>query len=350
MPEPRRTLPRHVCIVLLTGLGDVVHGMPVASALKRAWPARRITWVTEPPAAGLLQPHPAVDEVIVYRRKDGWAGVRALWRRMRHERFDLTLNLMPYFKSNWPTAFSLAPERWTFGRDRARDGVWLLGNRHLPRRARRHTADMLLEFVEALGVDPEPVEWRLVVTEAERALQRSLLAQLDGRPGVAITTASANARKDWPAERYVPVVDAIQGDLGARVVLIGGPGEREVAAARLVAERATVPPVWLVGEQVRSLIWAQDACAAALAPDTGPLHIARALAVPVVGLFGHTNPWRVGPWRAFEDLWVDAYSDPGEAPDPSHFASKPARMERIEPADVIDRVARALARGRHGAR
>jgi heptosyltransferase I len=335
--RPRQP-PRHVCVVLLTGLGDVVHGLPVVNALKRAWPATRVTWVVEPMPAGLLVPHAAVDDVIVYHKSRGWRGVLELRRIMARHRFDITINLNIYFKSIWPTLFSRAPERWTFGRDRARDGVWLAGNRRLPSRPRRHTQDMFLEFLEALGVEPHPVEWRLVITDAEREEQRRFVERLDGRPAVALVPASASPRKDWPAERYAAVADAIEAGLGARAVLVGGPGQREVRAARIVQERARRPPLWEMGDGVRRLIWLLDACAAVVAPDTGPLHIARALGTPVVGLYGHTNPWRVGPYRAFEELWVDAYNDPGSAPDPALLEPKLGRMDRIAAADVVDRL------------
>jgi heptosyltransferase I len=339
---PRRAAPGHLLIVLLTGIGDVVNALPLANALKRAWPASRLSWAVEPPSAPLLAAHPAVDGVIVYRKRLGWRGVRELWREMRGERFDLTLNLMPYFKSNWPTLFSRAPERWTFGRERARDGVWLAGNRRLPAGPRRHTLDMFLEFAYALGIDPHPLELRLDVTPAERLLQARLREQLAGRRGVAVVLTSANRKKDWPAEHYVPVVDAIQGQFGARAILLGGAGERERAAARLVAAHSAEPPLWLMESDVRSLVWVQDACAATVAPDTGPMHIARAVGTPVVALFGHTNPWRTGPYRAFEDLWIDRYTEPGTPPDPSNFTPRPGRMEMIEPGEVIARIARAL--------
>jgi heptosyltransferase I len=328
--------------VLLTGLGDVVHGLPVVNALRRAWPDVRITWVVEPMPAGILQPHPAIDQVIVYEKKRGAAGVLALRRRMSRERFDLAINLNIYFKSIFATLFSRAPERWTFGRDRARDGVWLAGNRHLPARPRRHTQDMFLEFVSALGVDPYPLEWGLTITEPERAEQRRFVDTLGGRRAVALVPASANRKTDWPAERYVAVVSAIEHDLGARAVLVGGPGAREGEAARLIEQRSGTKPLWLMGDGVRRLIWIMDACAVAVAPDTGPLHIARAVETPVVGLFGHTNPWRVGPYRAYEDLWVDAYTEPGAAPDPSSFSPKLGRMETIDPRTVIEKVERAL--------
>jgi heptosyltransferase I len=68
--------------------------------------------------------------------------------------------------------------------------------------------------------------------------------------------------------------------------------------------------------------------------------MARAMEVPVVGLYGHTSPWRVGPYRRYEDLWVDAYSDPGEAGNASITEPRLGRMERITAADVLERVAR----------
>lgn len=334
--------PGNVCIILLTGLGDVVHGLPVVNALRRAWPGTRITWVVEPMPAGILRPHPAINEVIVYEKKRGVAGVLDLRRRLARERFDIAINFNIYFKSIFATLFSGARERWTFGRDRARDGVWLAGNRRLPPRPRRHTQDMFLEFAAALGVDPYPLEWRLVITAAEREQQRCLLEQLDGRRAVAVVPASANVKKDWPAQRYVDVVNAIEHDLGARAVLVGGPGTREVRAARYIEAHASRQPLWMLGDGVRRLIWIMDACAAAVCPDTGPLHIARAVGTPVVGLFGHTNPWRVGPYRAYEDLWIDAYTEPGEAPDPSNFTPKLGRMETIDARAVIEKVERAL--------
>jgi heptosyltransferase I len=87
-----------------------------------------------------------------------------------------------------------------------------------------------------------------------------------------------------------------------------------------------------------------------VAPDTGPVHIARALDVPVIGLYGHTNPWRVGPYRAYQDLWVDRYTDPGEEPDPTRSDPKHGRMEQITVNDVLERVERARRNELRGAR
>jgi heptosyltransferase I len=334
---------REVCVVLLTGIGDVIHGLPVVNALKRDDPARRITWVVEPPAAPLLQHHPAVDDVVVFRKRDGARGVRRLARDLAGRRFDLTLNFNIYFKSLFPTLLSRAPLRLGFDRRRVRDGVWLAANRRLPPGPTAHTQDMFLEFLVPLGVAPDPLEWRLEPTTEERQAQRRFLAGLD-RPVAAVVPASANPKKDWPPERYGPIVDALWSDFGLAPVLVGGPSERERRLAEAIVAASGRPPVLALGDGIRRVLWLLEASEVVIAPDTGPVHMARAMEVPVVGLYGHSNPWRVGPYRKYEDLWVDTYTDPGEARDPSNREPRLGRMERITVADVLDRVGLALER------
>ena len=332
----------HICVVLLTGLGDVIHGLPVVNAIRRARPDVRITWIVEPMAAPILSAHPAIDRVVVFHKKRGLRGVADLSRQLRGPRFDLALNFNIYFKSIFPTVFSSAPCRLGFDRARVRDGVWLVHTHSLPPRPRSHTQDMFLEFLEALGIPAGPLEWRLGPTPAEREEQQRFAARFD-RPIAAVVTASANPKKDWPAERYVELAERLDRVLGLQVVLIGGPGARESAVARSIVERAAVPVENALGDGVRRLIWLIGAARVVIAPDTGPVHIARALGVPVVGLYGHTNPWRVGPYKAFERFWVDRYTDPGAAPDPSATRPKLGRMELIGVDDVIDKVTLSLS-------
>jgi heptosyltransferase I len=341
---PLRYPGRRVCVVLLTGLGDVVNGLPLVNALKDHDPSLHVTWVVEPMAAVMLRPHPSVDDVVVYRKKLGARGVWELARELRRRRFDVTLNLNVYTKSVWPTLLSRARHRVGFDRGRAFEGVWLASNHHLEPRPRGHTVDMFLEFAEHLGVPvPAEPEWRIRFTSGERAEQAEFFAALD-RPVAAVVPASAIHRKDWLPDRWARVVDALQGDFGFRVVLMGGRGERESRIAREIEELAGVRPLSAMGDPIRRMAWMIERSALVLAPDTGPLHIARALDVPVVGLYGHTNPWRAGPYRRYQDLWVDRYTEPGEEPDPSGFAPKRERMEQITVDDVLERVQRAVDR------
>lgn len=333
-----------ICIVLLTGLGDVVHGLPVVNALKAAYPGCRITWVVEPMPAAILRHHPSIDEIISFERRRGWRGVLDLAAKLRGHAFDLTLNFNIYGKSVFPTLLSGAPRRIGFGRDRARDGVWLAENERLPRRPPRHTQDMFLEFLDHLGMRGYAVEWRIGFTEEEEREQRVFFEGLDGRPVVSLVVASARAGKDWPAERYAALADALDSDFGVQAVLLGGPSERERRIGEEIVARASCRPAWALGDGVRRVAWTIAGSRIVVAPDTGPLHIARALEVPVIGLFGETNPYKVGPWHRFEDLWVDRWTDPGAEPDPSRNEPKPGRMQQITVADVLERVERALSR------
>ncbi|HEX6926018.1 MAG TPA: glycosyltransferase family 9 protein [Longimicrobiaceae bacterium] len=335
---------KRICLVLLTGLGDVVMGLPVANALKRHVPGVHVTWVAEPMPAGVLRGHPAVDRIVVYEKKKGVRGLLGLREALKGGEFDLTLNLNYYFKSIWPVLLSRAPRRIGFDRGRSRDGTWLAVNEHLAPRPRSHTVDMFLEFLDHLGVPRNPIEWRLELTSEERRAQASFFERFNGDPVAALVPASANSRKDWFPDRFARVAEGLREDFGYHVLLVGGPGERETNIAQEIESTARTEVVWALGDGVRRLVWLLAGSDLVIAPDTGPVHIARALDVPVIGLYGHTNPWRVGPYRRFEDLWIDEYTDPGEAPDPSRFDPKQERMERIRPEDVLERVERARER------
>ena len=335
----------HICIVLLTGLGDVVNGLPLVNAIRDHYRSARITWVVEPMPAGILARHPSIDRVVIYHRKQGLRGIRLLQNDLRKEpRVDVTLNLNVYLKSAFPTLLSRAPRRIGFDRPRTFDGVWLASNERLPPRPRAHTADMFLEFAQHLEVPVHNPQWRLGFDPHERDEQALFFEQFAGRPVATIIPASATLKKDWLPERWSAVADALQSDFGFRVVIAGGPGGREQAMAREIVGRSSGGITWAMGDSVRRLAWIVERSNLLLSPDTGPVHIARALGVPVIGLYAHTNPWRVGPWRAFDDLWVDHYTDPGSKPDPSNRTPKWNRMPSITVREVLDRVQIAVDR------
>ena len=336
--------PPRICIVLLSGLGDVVHGLPVVNAIRCTRPDARITWVVEPPSAPLLAPHPAIDRVVVFRKKDGVRGVARLQRELGAESHDLTLNLNVYTKSVFPTMLSGAPVRLGFDRGRSAEGVWLFSTHRLPPGPRRHTQDLFLEFLDVLGVAAEPLEWRLEPSPDERADAARFIETHGDGPFVALVPASANPKKDWLPDRMAEVVDTLWAAHGLRTILVGGTGERETNVADEIVARAAHEPIGALGPGLRRLLWLLPLARFVIAPDTGPVHVARALGVPVVGLYGHTNPWRVGPYRAYEDLWIDRYNEPGTPPDASLREPKPGRMEAITVGDVMERAEAALER------
>ena len=325
-----------VCIVMLSAIGDAVHVLPVVTALKRHRPSSRITWLLQPGPASLVRGHPDVDEVLevdLARGRRGWADAL---RALRARRFDLVLALQVALKAGLLAAAARAPVKLGFDRARARDLNWLFTTHRIPAGPRRHVQDQYFEFLDALGVPHEPVQWKLGPWEHERAWQREWLARFD-RPPAAIVVAASDPDRNWPAERWAAVADALDERHGVRPVLVGGPSEAERRIADEIAARARVPVERALGLGLRKLVAVLDACALVLSPDTGPLHMAVALDRPVIALMSNADPRRTGPYRRFHDLVVDAFRDPGD-PDEVIWERRPGRMTRIGVREVLARV------------
>ena len=328
-----------VCVVMMSAVGDAVHVLPVLTALRRAAPAAHVTWVLQPGPATLVRGHPAVDDVVLFDRAAGARGFRDV-RRALQERgpFDLCLNLQVYFKAGVITGFTPARVKLGFDRARARDFNWLFTNAKVPPHPVQHVQDQYFEFLAALGVPHGPVTWDLGPWPAERAWQREFFARLD-RPAAAVVVATSKPEKDWMPERWARVCDALAADYGLQPVLVGGRSPRELAAEAEITRLATHKPVSALGSGLRNLVAILDGSALVLSPDTGPLHMTVALGRPVVSLIAYSNPRRVGPYRRFHDLVVDAYGDPGEDY-PATMENRPGRMPRITVERVLEKVER----------
>ncbi|HJQ09695.1 MAG TPA: glycosyltransferase family 9 protein [Gemmatimonadaceae bacterium] len=329
-------VPDNICIVMMSAVGDAVHVLPVINALKRVNPGTRITWILQPGPATLVRGHRSVDEIIIFDRSRGLRAFAGIARQLARRRFDLVINLQVYLKAGIVTGFANAPDKLGFDRARARDMNWLFTNRRIPRRGVQHVQDQYFEFLSALGVSPEPVEWDLGPWPDERPWQQSFVESID-RPIASIVAATSKPEKDWPGDRWAEVADALHEDFGMQVVLVGGQSDREQAAERTILTRAKHKPRSELGSGLRKLVSILDASSLVLSPDTGPLHISVALNRPVISLIGYTNPRRTGPYRRFHDLIVDAYGDPGEDY-PISMENRPGRMERIQTRDVLEKI------------
>ena len=330
-------MPDNICIVMMSAVGDAVHVLPVINALKRNNPRTRITWVLQPGPAALVRGHRSVDEIVVFDRARGLAAFADVARDLGKRRFDLVINLQVYFKAGIVTALTHAPVKFGFDRARARDFNWLFTNRKIPASSVQHVQDQYLEFLTALGVSADPLEWDLGPWPSEREWQRSFRSSIQ-RPIASIVVATSKPQKDWFPERWAEVADVLHEQYGMQVVLVGGRSERELTAERIVIGKTKHKPRSDLGSGLRNLVSILDASALVLSPDTGPLHMAVALDRPVISLMGYTNPKRTGPYRRFHDLIVDAYGNPGENY-PISMENRPGRMSRIETKHILDKVA-----------
>jgi len=329
---------RRICIVMMSAIGDAVHVLPVVAALKRHDPASVITWILQPGPASLVRGHPYVDEILVFEKSRGVGGLLDIRGELARRSFDLVIDLQVYFKAGLVTSFARAPVKLGFDRARARDLNWLFTTRRIPAHAPQHVQDQYLEFLAALQIPAEPLEWRLGPWPAEESTRSQALASLS-RPFAVLVIGATHPEKEWIPERWAEVASALRSDFGLEPVLAGGRSERELATARAIDALAGAPLTSTLGVPLRELVAILDAAELVVSLDTAPLHMSVALDRPVISLMGYNNPKRVGPYRRFHDLIVDAYGDPGEDY-PVSYAHRLGRMPRITVRDVLERAER----------
>ena len=333
-------------IVMLTAIGDAVHVLPVITALKRHNPKSHITWVLQSGPASLVQGHPDIDELVIFHKSRGLRAYADVRNELASRSFDVVLGLQVYLKAGIVTWLARSPVKLGFDRARARDLNFLFTTHAIPSHPQQHVQDQYFEFLDVLGVPHDPVVWNLGPFPNERERQRKFFAGIE-RPVASLIIGTSNPQKDWLAQRWAEVSDALYEDHGLQAVLAGGRSARELETERIIMASTRHPPVSTLGVPLRELVGILDGSALVISLDTGPLHMAVALERPVVSLMGYNNPKRVGPYRRFHDLIVDAYGDPGESY-PISPAHRFGRMKRIQVSDVLGKV--AIAREGHAGR
>jgi heptosyltransferase-1 len=303
----------NIAIVKLSSLGDVVHALPVAGAIRARLPGARLAWIVERREAAVLRGHPALSEVIPVDTR-GWRRCRSpvaaarvagelaeLMRHLAAARFDVALDLQGLIKSGLLAAATRAPLRIGFAASHCREPLAALFANHrvTPPAARRHVVEQYLALAEPLGVTGERVEFPLPADADAESGVDAFLATAGLKAGnrlVVLNPGAGRADKRWPGERFRALAGRLVADAGAAVVVVWGPTELELAraiASGEPSERVVLAPP----TDLDALIAVLRRASVVVAGDTGPLHLAAALGVPCVGLYGPTSPERNGPWR-----------------------------------------------------
>lgn len=275
-------------------LGDTVMAVPTLRALRAALPDAEL-WCLGPWAPAVLEAEPSVDRRLSY--PPAWRGRWAVVRELRRAAVDLVLLLANSFESALHAR--LAGARWRVGY--AGDGRgWLLTHPVRPPEARAHQVEAYLGLLRPLGLAPAVTPPTLRIAAPRRAEARRLLVEVGvglGERAVAVQLGAAfGASKLWPTERLAALATRL-GQRGTPVVFLGS----ETARPLLDAVQAAMlgPARSLVGRDHPALLPALLAeFGVVVSPDSGPAHVAAAVGVPVVTLFGPTDPRLTAPLGA----------------------------------------------------
>jgi lipopolysaccharide heptosyltransferase I len=291
-----------VLLVRLGALGDIVHAIPVAVALRRAHPDAQIDWLVSAKHREILALVPGLSHVLVVNDRgegDGGLSLFAALRAIRRARYDVAIDLQGLIKSALIARLSgaarvigfnaryarepLASRFYTDVHDPGGDGIYASSEK-------RHVIGINLGLLRPLGIVNAVPEFSLQVPRS--AAVAETIAAAAGRFAL-LNTGAAWPNKRWPAERLADLARHLRERHAMRSVVLWGPGERELAetvvagadGAALLAPQTTIADVASLAQGASVMV----------SGDTGPTHIASAVGTPLVGIYGPTRPERNGP-------------------------------------------------------
>jgi lipopolysaccharide heptosyltransferase I len=282
-------------IVRLGALGDIVHAIPVAAALRRAFPDARIDWLVAARHREILDLVPVIDRRLIIDDGSTLSAIRAL-RRMH---YDVAIDLQGLIKSAILARASGAPRVLGFSSSYARERLARLfytetydpgrGGIYHPRET-RHVVEINLGVLTLVGIDAPRAEFP--IDNVESGTARQLGERTGGRYAI-LNPGAAWPNKRWPPERLADVAQAIRGRHGLVSVVLWGPGEESLANAVVAGSAGAAllaPPT-----TIADIVALSRGASVMVSGDTGPAHIASALGTPIVGIYGPTRPARNGP-------------------------------------------------------
>lgn len=325
-----------------SSLGDIVHALPVVSAIKARWPSVHLTWAVKRQWAELVRRVEGVDRVwpvdegAMSWLKQGWA--------LRSERFDLAIDLQGLFRSGVVAWVSGAPRRIGFANGRE-GSPWFYTMRVAVPTSEMHAVDRYLLVAEAMGIGTEGArQFRFKILETDRAMVRNILSEKGvsiDQPWMAMNVSARWLTKRWPLSSFARVLDQLYAESRGPVVVIGSAEDRR--DAEVLRAETTTPFIDLTGAIPLGCLPALLSKAVAMITnDSGPMHIAAALGIPVVALFGPTSEVRTGPYGTDHCVLTSAVSCRPCFSRACQHTPELECLRSLSPEDVVEAVRRLL--------
>lgn len=298
--------PKKILIILLGAIGDVVRALPMAVRIKQNFPDAELAWAVEPISSGLVKNHPSIDKVILFDRPKGLPAYFSFIKALRAEKFDLVLDMQRHVKSGFSSFYTGSKRRIGFHRKNSREFNWIFNNESIE--AAEHFSsktDQFQLFGDKLGLAKmeKPYDFGFKIQDSESVrIENILLEQAklqsirlpDKSKRVGLILGSTWESRFWFPERYRETISLLYKKWGIVSVLIGAKGERDFANQILTD---SLPAIDLVEKtSISDLTTLFSLVSVAIGSDSGPMHIASAMKIPVISLWGSTSPKRSAPY------------------------------------------------------
>lgn len=286
--------PRKILIIKPSSLGDVVHSLPFLNVIRTCFPKAEIHWVIAKGLEGLLEGHPMVNKLWIIN-KDAWKKIKnvkgtinelkGLFKELKKEKFDLVVDLQGLLRSGVLTAATGAPVRIGFAE--AREGSKLFYTHKVEGGRDIHAVDRYLKIADFLGCDITDIRFPFPLH-----FKSSIITNYSLPEDYAVIVPGARWKtKVWPSKKF----GKLSSKLPIMTVIVGSKTDidiaNEIAAlskgkATSLADKTDLKELIEVIRNARFMV----------SNDSGPMHIAAALGIPVFAIFGPTNPLRTGPY------------------------------------------------------
>jgi lipopolysaccharide heptosyltransferase I len=300
--------PRSICILRLSSIGDVIHTLPVADLIRKKYPYARITWVAEKTMAPLLRNHPAVDHLLLvdsrsWRRRlltpAVWKEILSFLRYLRAQQFDIALDFQGLFKSAVLARVSGASRRIGMSREDRKESWSSIFLNELCKQtlSKKHIIEKNLALLESIGITAgnEPLNFHIYSEEEAVQYVENELQKFELNDFILVNPGGGWVTKLWSVDKFAQLIDLMYNDLHMPALIAWGPGEKHMADK--IARKCISPAFVSFSTNLAELIALISRSRLLVSGDTGPLHLASALGVPVVGIYGPTDPMRNGPWN-----------------------------------------------------
>ena len=292
-----------ILIVRTDRLGDVLLSTPVIKALRQKFPQGYICMLVSPYTKDVLDGNPALDETITFdkdaKNSQGWLATLKLAKALRKKKFDLTIVLHPTTRMHLITFLAGIPKR--LGYDRKFGFLLTDRIKHAKQHGQKHESEYALDLIRYLGIEPQDKSLFMPIKQESEKWVEILFRQvgiMDSDKLLVIHPAASCPSRIWPGERYAQVADKLVQQYGFKVIIVSGP--KDIQKAEVVIKNMRIKALNLAGKtsisQLASLL---RRCQLFISTDSGPMHVASALGVPVITIFGRSqaglSPQRWGP-------------------------------------------------------
>ncbi|MCK5595156.1 glycosyltransferase family 9 protein [bacterium] len=278
-------------------MGDVIHALPVLTTLKKHYPEAEVAWIVKNKFSDLLTDNPDLTDIIPFDDNS----FLQLIKTLRKRDFDVALDLQGLFRSGILAYFSKASHRIGFSRINSRELSCMFSNQRItPPQKAVHVVDKNLSLLESMGISEYVYDFKIHMSAQDLRFAKEffvLKKLVPERDKIIMLNPGAGwPTKCWPAENFLRLADKLTkySNLNAKVIMSWGPQEKGLM--KNIKNDTNNSIAIMPQSTIKQLAATIKSCDLFVGSDTGPTHLAAALEVPVVGLYGPSDPERNGPY------------------------------------------------------